>query len=478
MLRKTLDNLPLSLPLPYFLVIGISILLFAPTWIRLIRHWLTFEQVLAHGLITGFLFVGLIVAHPPSPPRDETTKESKRSIWSSRVALFTVVLAWSLSELVRIDTLSFILLPVGLVTLSWVLLGAQAARRFIPYLFLFSLSLPLWADIVPYLVKLASIVVGQTVHLFGITVLVEGNSISLPYGRLLIADGCSGIRYFAISILLGTMVSILNDARLKDWTINIASAALLGLIANWVRIVILVVIAYESRMQSELLVDHETMGWVIFGAFALPALYLSPVRKRSKPDSKGVFRINLSKSAIATTVVAMMVGPIALLFAQNSTKQQPAWAINLQDFQRTEMVTALPIRITLPERLDQQIWNSGQTWISLAQSQKESSDDKIVPFIPSVYDKSIWQTEKSLEPGLKIYRNIRSQERVLMGQWYQVGSRNSDQYRKAKLLQIPAALSGETRFALLIIQIRCRDLNCGDSLQQMAYTRKSIQRQL
>lgn len=95
------------------------------------------------------------------------------------------------------------------------MLGLNKALGALPYVLLLSLSLPIWADIVPALVSLASAVVGTLVHWFGITALIEGNSITLPYGRLLIADGCSGIRYFAISILLAMMTSILNDYRWK-----------------------------------------------------------------------------------------------------------------------------------------------------------------------------------------------------------------------------------------------------------------------
>src|SRR5690554_8156294 len=97
------------------------------------------------------------------------------------------------------------------------------------------------------------------------TALIEGNSITLPYGRLVIADGCSRLRYFAISILLAAMMSILNDYRWRGWLCFLAAAMVLGLIANWVRIFILVVIGYQSEMQSELLTDHELMGWVVYG---------------------------------------------------------------------------------------------------------------------------------------------------------------------------------------------------------------------
>src|SRR5690554_7294287 len=149
------------------------------------------------------------------------------------------------------------MLPAGLLATSWALLGFYRALRLLPYVILLALSLPIWADFIPALVAIASAVVSNWVRLFGMTALIEGNSITLPYGRLVIADGCSGIRYFAISILLAAMMSILNDYRWRGWLCLLAAAMMLGLVANWVRIFILVVIGYQSEMQSELLTDHE-----------------------------------------------------------------------------------------------------------------------------------------------------------------------------------------------------------------------------
>lgn len=51
-----------------------------------------------------------------------------------------------------------------------------------------------------------------------------------------------------------------------------AAAMLIGLTANWVRIAILVVVADVSNMEIELLTNHETIGWLVYGAFILTAL--------------------------------------------------------------------------------------------------------------------------------------------------------------------------------------------------------------
>lgn len=476
MLRKTLENLPDARP--YLLASALAVIIFFPTWYRLANIWLEFEQVLAHGLATAIIFIGLLLIHPPRHSAHSEARSLPPLYLAGGVALIGVTLVWGLLELVRIDTLAFLVLPAGMLAVSWALLGLQRALSFLPYVLLLSLSLPIWADIVPALVSLASAVVGTWVRWFGMTALIEGNSISLPYGRLLIADGCSGIRYFAVSILLAMMTSILNDYRWKGWLLTVAGAMLIGLVANWVRITILVVVAYETNMQSELMTDHETMGWVVFGAFILPALYFSPVRKRSDTLAKSGASLMIQKKGIAAVIIALLLGPVALFFAQTTVGSKAPWAIELEGFRNAQRITQLPLPISLPESLESQTWRSGNLWVSLAQSQKTDSDGKIVPYIPDMFDTSTWQVEERLGAGVAVYRNILTRDQVLMAQWYQVGSRSSETYRKAKLLQIPAMLTGERRFALVTIQVPCSARNCDRAVAQLDSTKTAVRSQL
>ena len=134
--------------------------------------------------------------------------------------------------------------------------------------------------------------------------------------------------------------------------------------------------------------------------------------------------------------------------------------------------------ISLPSQLDQKIWNSGQAWISLAQSQRTKSNEKLVPYLPEIYDNSTWQVEEHLAPGALVYRNILTRNVVLMAQWYQVGNRRSMDYRGAKLLQIPATLSGESRFALVTIQVRCGNRYCDNELSLLQRTKGLVETQL
>ena len=473
MLRKTLDNLPLSRP--YLIVTAIAVLIFYPTWIRLAEAWLEFEQVLAHGLATAIIFIGLVLIHPPSPLGRQTQIKPYHLIGAALLVLTTM--AWGVLELVRIDTLAYLLLPVGLAAATWALLGLPRTLSFLPYILLLSLSLPIWADMVPALVDLASVVVGTWVGWFGMTALIEGNSITLPYGRLLIADGCSGIRYFAISILLAMMTSILNDYRWRNWLITLLVAITLALIANWVRITILVIVAYETDMQSDMLTDHETMGWIVFGCFILPALYFSPVRKRNAAPQDSSTKPNFNKIGVVAVIIAAVLGPIALTITQTSSTPATAWTLDLPNAIPANN-SNLPIPLELPDTLKEQIWRNDGLWISLAQSQKTTADEKLVPYLRPSFDHSLWQTQETYGPGLKRVRNILTREQVIVGQWFLVGSYRARSYKEAKLIQVLATLKGEKRFGLVNLQAECRQLDCDDALARLNRQTAEISKRL
>jgi len=469
MLRKTFDNLPYALP--YLIVTAVSVALFYPTWIRLTSEWLEFEQVLAHGLATAVIYVALLLIHPPLPTNTPDSSASRFQVIGILILLVTMLI-WALLELVRIDTLTYLMLPAGLLATSWALLGLHRALRLLPYVILLALSLPIWADFIPALVAIASAVVSNWVRLFGMTALIEGNSITLPYGRLVIADGCSGIRYFAISILLAAMMSILNDYRWRGWLCFLATAMILGLIANWVRIFILVVIGYQSEMQSELLTDHELMGWIIYGVFILPALYFAPVKRRTEinaPDAK-----QLSRKGVFAVLVALIAGPVALSAVQVSGSDTEAWAPKHAELMSREP-WQLPLQLRLPDTLDHKVWATPDgAWLSLAQSERSAATDyKLVPYLRPPVDSAEWLLQET-QGQVKIYQNRVDRQRVAVLQWYQVGNHASESYRDAKLWQIPATLSGASRFALVSVMAECEPRQCNRAFENIKLARETL----
>jgi hypothetical protein len=73
---------------------------------------------------------------------------------------------------------------------------------------------------------------------------------------------------------------------------------------------------------------------------------------------------------------------------------------------------------------------------------------------------------------------VLSRVRVLVAQWNQVGSQTTRNYRNAKLLQIPAMLSGESRFALMTVQSDCKLRDCASNIASVNVTNYSTMQTL
>lgn len=447
---------------PYLLATAASIAIFWPTWSRLAEQWLKWEQVLAHGLPTFVAYLGLLAIHPPLPA---TGTEPPRRLMAG-VFLLGLTLCWMILELARIDTLAYLLLPPGIFTIAWTMLGFRPALALVPYLLVLGLSLPLWTDLIPLLVAFATVVAGYIVSGMGITALIEGNNITLPYGRLVIADGCSGIGFLAISLLLAAITSVLNDYRWKGWLAAIVTAITIALTANWVRIIALVAIAYESRMQNSLVAEHEAFGWVIFALFVLPALVIAPVQRR-----KTLQVVNdppLATRGVMFLAALLVLRSIGLLVVD--AREQPTPEIQLPVTGLHPVPAAsLPVALRIPQQMTQEVWRnrSGNLMISLSQIQRESTDGKVVPYLPPLVDLNQWYPRSAMVDGIQIWSAIRGGTSVAISHRYQVGPFRTDSYRGAKLLQIPAIYRGKTRFALITMEALCSTPDCARAVTRI-----------
>ncbi|WP_166268434.1 exosortase/archaeosortase family protein [Marinobacter caseinilyticus] len=445
-----------------------------PTWFRLIQEWTKWEQSLAHGLPTFLLYLGLFTIHPPTRTDSDNRQSDQRQTAIEGLGLLTVVLVWAILELIRIDTLAYLMLPVVLLAVTATLLGYKPTVVFLPYVLLLSLSLPIWADLIPALVKISSAVVSTWVAGFGVTALIEGSNITLPFGRLIIANGCSGIGYLAISILLASTISILNDYKAKGWLIMICGAVLLALLINWVRITALVLIAYYSDMKSDLVANHELFGWLLFAAFVIPITMVIPAHTRhhNTPATPPI----VTRNRFVFVIAAFMAGTLTITLLQSTQQNDPIWTLSNPDA-RSDVGSSLPIALSFPQQFDHQVWNFqvDSVWISIAQTQRQSADEKLVPYLHNPIDPEQWYEDQKKQGNLvKVYRRVNGLQRTAYAQWFQIGTYRTSNYTFAKLLQIPATFLGQTRFAVVTLQSNCNAQSCDSAIQKITETSEHL----
>lgn len=450
---------------PSALLLTSSTLIFLPTLWLLMPIWLSFDQNIAHGLASVAMFAFLLVKRPVN--LEAPLRTSRTAV----LGFFTVFAVWLLASVANIDTLTFILLPVGVFALAALLQGWKVAWAYKAHIFTLLLAMPIWQDIIPYLVSLATLVVTKLVGLFNITAFIQGSNIELPYGVLYIADGCSGVRYFAISLLLANTISVLNGYKLKAWLTTLFAGALIGLVINWIRITALVLIGYYSEMQSNLVADHELFGWVVFAVFALPALYFSPHVTPAK--NKTITSKKPTRSRLLVLVIAIVISLATWLVALLPTTQKPA-------------LTLAPVstftKIVQSKRSEQPIsitHYAGPQGMALTvyQYQRSKRAEKLVPYIPPLYSDDRWTRVDSFVINgstVNVMMNRLTNKREVVATAYQLEQRRFNSYRDAKLWQIPASFTPDQRYAMLVVSKECKIMTCEAQAANVANTLQSI----
>src|SRR5690606_22399208 len=183
---------------------------------------------------------------------------------------------WFLAVVVGVQMLQMAVLPVLLLSLVWAVCGSAILRV---------VALPLWQPLLPLLQDITTFVSHKVLRLLGKSVLVMGHYVYLPGGSFVIEEACSGLRFLLIGTILTLVNSHLNRHSFRQGAALLALVTLLAFVANWVRVVVVILIGDATRMQSPLVADHANLGWFIFLIFTLlPYILIS--RKIMPPRAR------------------------------------------------------------------------------------------------------------------------------------------------------------------------------------------------
>ena len=158
------------------------------------------------------------------------------------------------------------LTSLGIIISAIIMLYQYHWRVIFPAAFLI-LIIPMWGPLAVILQSMSVNAVNFMMSFTGIPTYVEGNFVFIPAGVFEIAGGCSGLRYFIVSITISSLFVFLHMKNIRNITLFIAVAIMGALITNWIRITLLIVIGQYTNMTSDLMVDHNNFGWYIFIPF-------------------------------------------------------------------------------------------------------------------------------------------------------------------------------------------------------------------
>lgn len=449
-----------------------------PTFVELNERWIKWDQSMAHGWPVALLSIYLLFRTLPWWPQSP-----KGAIfWLAVIGLLLGSLAWFVFHAVNVTILEqLILLPLLILILTAVFGIKQVFSHRLLLLFPI-FAIPLWDYLNGPLLAMSSLVVGEMVRMAGMPALIEGSSIFIPYGHILIADGCSGLRYFVVALAMGYLIAYLNRYNESRLAAVLLVAAAVGLVTNWIRIFVLIVIGYKTEMQSPLMSDHEYFGWILFAIICLPAIYFAPVVKASSRKEDVAANRPFLALNLLLPLLALAAGPLTAIAVDLSPAKTP-WQQPLAGMGRSLSQPNMPLPLEVPAGGFTQaavLPNAG-VHLQVDQFQRTTTSENLVPYFTRLFDGQNWnQVERTETPvaghstAASKFRNKSTGRQVAQLQWFNTGGYISSSVPKAKLWQIPAVLQGRNHFQIVTLQAICLEPDCAEAFASLKEAAENV----
>ena len=248
----------------------------ALVFVAFVSSWQRFPQVWNDNRSYGFL-AAVFCLWLLWQRRDRVTYE-RAALDIGLVALAAALsLGWLAATIINVQVLHLAALPIILAAWAGATLGRKALRTIAPIALIFLLAVPLWEVFLGPLQWMTAAANGVMIRLASISAVVEWNLIRFPFGTIEIAQSCAGLSYFMSALTISVVYGQMSLKHTKARVMAVLIALSLAIVGNWLRVFGLVVIGFSTKMQSPLMDEHATYGWVIF-CVALIGFFLTTRR--------------------------------------------------------------------------------------------------------------------------------------------------------------------------------------------------------
>lgn len=258
-------------------MLGIWLLLYGDAIQSAIRIWYV-SEVFSHGffIIPGALYLVWRERRQLDPGKIEPNYATLLLIFP---LLFTGLFAYVGDIQVLQHLSAFTVLPV----IIWGIIGNRLALQlWFPLLFIL-FSIPVGEELVPTLQRYTA---DLSVWMLGLTSLPVYNTglyIEIPQGRFVVAEACSGIRFFIGSIVFGALFSHLTFQRFSFKLGFVLLSVVVPVLANALRVFGIVLAGYFSDMKVAAGADHIIYGWVFFAIVLFLLIVTGEFIKKFEP---------------------------------------------------------------------------------------------------------------------------------------------------------------------------------------------------
>lgn len=462
------------------------LLLFLPEWLEFFVLWYS-GTIYAHGFLvlaaSGYLLFQV---------RDSLASLESRPSKLGFAALFFFCAVMLVAKAADIKTIRLLCLPFLIGSWGWAIWGARFLKLAGIPVGLLIFASPIWDDMSPIFQAITVFVNGLLLDAVGIPADIHELYITIPAGTFFVAGGCSGVRYLMVGLFLAPFYGFLYFPGYRRTVALIGIAALLSMLANWVRVFGIIVIGHVTDMQSSIIEDHEAFGWLTFLVFCLIPLFfiarsLEPRNNNPTPlermtartrDPQGPLseRASGRHTVIFASVVVLLVPVIfysqTVLFEDRNEDWAPSLPAAVDDWRG-------PLRfatIWSPSFVNADISLAG-TYVSnqlervqlqIEAYRQQAQGKELVYYRNRLFDDEKWNilTQHTVSvPGPNGFGvsevaesellNLKTSQKILVWSWYRVGDFSSPSRVKIKVFGGLRGLSGMSDGSFLALAAEC-----------------------
>ena len=308
-----------SRALALFVLIVTLLSLYFPSFVWMAGEWSGSSGAISHGYLVAAISVYLLARSA----NNFTTSAIKPAWWAIPIVL-GLSLAWLLAFVANVVAVHTIVLPVLMLAAAVTAFGWEASRTIAFPILYFSFALPAWEHLQFIFQAVTVRMVHGLIWITDIPAYVEGNSVFLGAGTFLIAGGCSGLSFILAGLSLAVLYGHLYYSSWQQKIILVAATTLVAMIGNWIRVFMIIVIGYESEMQSSLIDDHLTFGWILFGILMVPIVFFAQRLEKRAFGERPVASIPTNPNAIPQRTPISL---FALIATMTTLAAGPVWAM-------------------------------------------------------------------------------------------------------------------------------------------------------
>ncbi|HEY9041787.1 MAG TPA: exosortase [Rheinheimera sp.] len=381
------------------------------------------------------------------------------------LAMLSVMAILAISIAAQQVSIIRLLFPLYVILLFCTLVKPSLALV-VPLALLWFIS-PVWGSLTGPLQYISVVITKFIMQLTHIPVYVDGNFVQIPQGVFEIAEGCSGLRYFIVSLALSTLLCHLHLRKLKNMILLTLCAVVGAILVNGIRIVLIILIGYYSDMQSAIVKDHNMFGWFLYIPFIIVLFYLvGKLEPHAPKEEKQYLPQNIATLPLVLVIVTSLL--MSGLSVRLLMGQYP-----LLDFSAVELTTTEKAQTPSPyipaySRKAHNVLDAAGVEVIDISYQFDGRHDanRADYYLNNIIPDGWAKVESELTDNSRlIWLSDHSGNSAILQYWYEANGQKSGSVGVYKRNRIKQALQLDAKSSLRWQFVRCSSLRCQDEAQ-------------